>query len=235
MSSEILTTSVVDGVAMLRIDDGRVNVLSLELMAAIHEALDTAEASASAVVIVGREGKFCAGFNLDEVQESTASAHDVMTKGAELFLRLYGLSIPTVVACTGHALAAGAIMLLASDVRIGPDAPAKIGLNEISIGISLPMFVTELATDRLSKRHLTSATQLATLYSPAEAVDVGFLDRVVPADQVEAAAVEVAQGAVNLDRTAFIHTRNLLRGDVIRQIRGTLAADIAAMILPEQL
>ena len=50
--------------------------------------------------------------------------------------RAYGASVPVVAACTGHAVAAGALLLLGCDQRVGPDAPVKIGLNEVAIALT---------------------------------------------------------------------------------------------------
>ena len=85
-------------------------------------------------------------------------------------MRLYMHPQPVVVAVTGHALAAGALLALACDVRIGADVPAKIGLNETSIGMPLPLFATELARDRLSPTAFVRATLAAEIYDPEGAV-----------------------------------------------------------------
>src|SRR4029450_7764580 len=111
---------------------------------------------------------------------------DLVSSGAELLLHLYGSPLPTVAACTGHALAMGALLLLASDTRLGADRPFKLGLNEVAIGMGLPGFAVELARERLSPRHFTESTIQARVYDPAGAVEAGFLDRVVAADEREA-------------------------------------------------
>ncbi len=67
-----------------------------------------------------------------------------------------------VAACTGHAVAAGALMVLACDLRIGVDGPVKIGLNEVAIALTLPPWA--LALDRLSRRHLQTSVALALLH-----------------------------------------------------------------------
>ena len=66
-------------------------------------------------------------------------------------MRIYGHPQPVVLGVTGHALAAGALLALSCDVRIGGDGPAKIGLNETAIGMGLPHYAVELAQARLSR------------------------------------------------------------------------------------
>ena len=92
-----------------------------------------------AVVLHGRPGKFSAGFDLGVMFGDDMSAIiDLVADGGVLVHRLYGSSVPVVAASTGHALAAGALLLLGCDVRVAGDAEAKVGLNEVAIKMVLP-------------------------------------------------------------------------------------------------
>ena len=135
--------------------------------------------------------------------------------------------VPVVAACNGHALACGAIMLLSSDVRIGADVEAKIGLTEVSIGMPLPIFAVELARDRLSPRHFTAATALATAYSARGAAEAGFLDELVAAAELHDVAVQRAAAlATHVRRSAFGLTRRTVRQKTIDHILATLDEDL---------
>ena len=225
-SSPSVSYELTGDVALVRVDDGKVNVLSHEVIAALQESLDRAESEAKAVVLMGRPGKFTAGFDLKVMQSGPEAASNLFRAGMDLFVRLYEFPIPVVAACTGHAFAAGAIWLMCCDVRIGADTPTKIGLNETAIGMVLPNSVVTLARDRLSPRHVHSSVQLARLYSPAEAVDVGYLDWVVPEDELEHAAMSEAAGlAENLSIKAFAGTRRVIRGPVAASVREMLDPD----------
>ncbi|MDE0578715.1 MAG: crotonase/enoyl-CoA hydratase family protein [bacterium] len=213
-------------VAVVCVDDGKVNVLTHEVIAALHESLDRATQEAKAVVMAGRPGKFTAGFDLKVMQSGPEAARDLFRAGMDLFVRLYEFPLPVVAACTGHAFAAGAIWLMCCDVRIGADLDVKIGLNETAIGMVLPTSVVTLARDRLSPRHVHSSVLLARLYSPQDATDVGFLDWVVPAEElVEAAVAEAAGLAEGLSLKAFAGTRRAIRGPVGQSVREMLGDD----------
>ena len=115
-------------------------------------------------------------------------------------------------------------------MRVGADIPAKIGLNEVAIKMVLPDWALTIAGDRLSKRHVHRATANARLTAPREAVDVGFLDEVVPADQVLDRAVEVAtELAESLDPPSYARTVAKVRGAVLDQMSAQIAADRAAI------
>ena len=218
---------VTDGVAVLRLDDGKANAVGHDTLAAIDAALDDAEQSAEALVITGREGRFSAGFDLSILGEGPHAARDLVAAGARTATRIYGAEIPVVAACNGHALAFGAIMLLSCDVRIGADIEAKIGLIEVSIGMPLPIFAIELARDRLSPRHFNAATTLATAYSARGAVEAGYLDEVVTADELHDAAMQRASAlAAHVRRAAFGLTRRTARHKNIDHILSTLDKDL---------
>ena len=218
---------VVDGVAVLRLDDGKANAVGYDTIAAVDAAIEDAEQNAGALVITGREGRFSAGFDLGVIGEGPEAARGLVAAGARTAARLYGAAVPVVAACTGHALAFGAIMLLSSDVRIGADVEAKIGLIEVSIGMPLPVFAIELARDRLSPRHFTAATTLATAYSPHGAAEAGYLDEVVAADELHDVAMRRATGlAAHVRRTAFGLTRRTARQRTIDHFLSTLDEDL---------
>lgn len=214
---------------MIRVDDGKANALGHETINAFVDALERAEADADAVAILGRAGRFSAGFDLTVMKESVEASQRLVGRGAELFMRLYGFPRPVVAGCTGHALAAGALLLLSCDERIGVDTEVKIGLPEVGIGMPLPRFGVELARDRLTPKEFTRATMLATIYSPAEAVDAGFLDEIVsPVDLEERVVTRAAELGKALHRGGFAATRNNARGATIEAIRAGLSSDLAS-------
>ncbi len=199
--------SLVGSVALVRLDDGKVNAINATLIDGLWGALDAAEAQAGAVVLAGRPGVFSAGLDLQVMRGGGRAAMELLHRGTEVFLRLAEFPRPIVTACTGHALAAGAVILLCSDIRLGAAGDSKIGLNEVAIGIPLPELVVDLARARLSPRHFTLACNTAQVYSPDEAVGVGFLDRADCADPTSEALRIAAELDQRLDRGAFEKTR----------------------------
>jgi enoyl-CoA hydratase/carnithine racemase len=229
------TYAVDDGIALLTMDDGKVNVISHGVLDALDDALDRAEGDgARALVIAGRPGgAFCAGFDLPTMTASTESMRGLVLRGAETMMRLYGYRLPTVAACTGHALAAGALLLLSIDHRVGAEGKAKIGLNEVQIGMGLPIFAVELARERLATAELAPATTQARIYDPAGAASAGYLDRVVPAESILDEAVADAHRLAELRTGAYARTKAVLREAVIGHILDTLQADIDTLTGPE--
>jgi enoyl-CoA hydratase len=203
-------------------DDGKANAFSFAMIEALDAALGAAEKDAKAVVLLGRPDRFSGGFDLAVMNAGGDARARLVVAGGRLALRLYGFPLPVVIACTGHALAMGAVVLCAGDLRIGVEGPYRIGLNEVAIGLTLPVFASTLARERLSPRHVQRATALAELYAPDGAVEAGFLDRVVALDQLEARAIEAATGLAALPARAHAGTKHTLRAAALDTIRASL-------------
>src|SRR4029079_8339042 len=104
--SDSVTTTIEDGVAVVRLDDGKMNALSMAVIDGLHAALDQAQADATAVCIVGNAKALSAGFDLAGMRGSFEAMVELVRAGGQLLMRLYGHPQPTVAAVTGHALAA---------------------------------------------------------------------------------------------------------------------------------
>src|SRR5690606_18398454 len=145
-------------------DDGKANALSKPMIDALLAALARAEQEASAAVLVGRPERFCAGFDLRVMMSGPEPAKELLKAGSELLMKLYGATVPLVIACTGHALAGGALVVLTGDYRVGAAGAYRIGLNEVQLGMPVPVLAMELARDRLLPTELTRATLNAHIY-----------------------------------------------------------------------
>ena len=134
-----------EGVALITMDDGKKNAITPTAAQEILAALEDAEANAGALVLAGRPGAFCAGFDLATMtsgdMESIAS---LATGGARILFKLYSMGMPLVAAGTGHAFTIGALWLLACDTRIGERGSYKFGMNETVMGMVLPDWALEV-------------------------------------------------------------------------------------------
>ena len=225
--SEFTTCELIDHVAVITMNDGKANAFGPNMIAAVNSQLDRAEQEAKAVVLAGRTGLFSGGFDLRVIRGGDPEASRAMTLGgARLMMRLYGHPQPLVIAATGHAVALGAFCLLTGDYRIGTEGDFRVQLNETAIGMSLPPFGLMLAKERLSKRYLSRATIAATMFSPAEATDAGFLDEVVSADAILDTAQKRARAMVELDGAAYAAVKQSLRGPSISEVLEGLDAGL---------
>ncbi len=225
----LVTTEIRDRIAHVTIDHGKANTLSSEVVAALDTALTDAEkageGTVGAMLITGTPGFLSGGFDLEEIKAGPESAGRLVTAGGALFTRMYGSSVPVVVACPGHAIAAGALLLLGADERIGTAGKFKIGLIETQIGMVLPRWAVEMAQERLDKRHEQIATVGARSYDPIGARNAGFLDEVVEPDELLDRATAAATYWANLPRAAYAGQVKMLRAARLAKLNAAVDAD----------
>ena len=221
----LATYRLEDGIGTIAMDDGKMNALSLDMFRQLSDALARAEADRAVIVLRGREGVFSAGFDLRTLRAGGPDAYAMVRAGFELAERMLAFPRPIVVACTGHAIAMGAFLLLSGDYCLGASGAFKVGANEVAIGITMPFFDVEICRQRLAPAHFHRAVINAEIYTPEDAVAAGFLDRVVPASALEDAARTVAGELARLDQTAHAATKLRARAGALDAIRAAIEAD----------
>jgi enoyl-CoA hydratase len=208
-----------EGVAHLSMDDGKVNALGTASLTTLGEQLDQAEKDdATAIVLSGREGKFCAGFNLAEIRDPEG-ALALRRQFIDFVLRLFESEKPVVIACTGHALGAGAALLVVADRRVGLDGDFKVGFNEASVGVTISQATIELARYRMPMPWFESIIS-GTTFAPQQAISAGLLDEVVADPEMllsESFRVARELGAIPTD--IFSTMKHLARGAVAENVR----------------
>lgn len=226
---ELVTYRLEDRVATITMDDGKANVLSPAMLAALDASLDRAAADGAVVVLTGRDRILSGGFDLSVLMAGGPDAFAMLRAGFELSERLLSFPTPVVVACTGHAVAMGVFLLLSGDYSIGTAGSFKIQANEVAIGLTMPLAAVEICRNRLAPAHFNRAVVLAEAYSPDTAIAAGFLDRVVEPSELHDAAQTVAARLAELDMDAHAATKLRARGSALAAIRAGIEADDAAL------
>jgi enoyl-CoA hydratase len=205
--SELVSYQCDDGVALLTICNGKANAISPDVIAGFNSALDRAEQDGAVVIITGQAGILSGGYDLKVMMTSPQNAIALVTQGSTLARRMLSHPYPIIVACSGHAVAKGAFLLLSADYRIGVEGPFTIGLNEVRIGMTMHHVGIELARDRLRKSAFQRSVINAEMFNPQTAKEAGFLDEVVPAEELMNAAKQMAQQLKTLNLKAHAKTK----------------------------
>ena len=214
-------------IATITMDDGKVNALSLQMLGELGAALDRATADRAVVVLRGRDGIFSAGFDLTVLRAGGSDASAMLRAGFELAERILSFPTPVLIACTGHAIAMGVFLLLSGDYRVGAAGPYKITANEVAIGLTMPRAAVEICRQRLAPAHFNRAVILAEIFSPDDAVAAGFLDRVVPAPELQDVAASAAGLLAKLDSDAHAASKVRARDNSLHALRAAIEADDA--------
>jgi enoyl-CoA hydratase len=217
---------IIDDVAVVKLDDGKANALSLPMQQAFNTALDQAQAAKIPVVITGRSGILSAGFDLKTLEASGQPAVDMLNGGIEIALRLLSFETPVVIACGGHAIAMGVFLLQCGDYRIGVAGNFKYSANEVAIGMTMPWSTIEILRQRLTPAALSRAVLLAETFTPSNGVENGLIDRVVSTEaELLPVALETAKSFAALNVAAHNASKSRLRDQVVATIREGLAKD----------
>lgn len=223
--NELVSYQFSDGIARLTLSNGKVNAVSPAVVDAFNTALDQAEQDKAVVVISGQPGILSGGYDLKIMTSGPDAAKDLVASGSTLARRMLSHPYPVIVACTGHAVAKGAFILLSADYRIGIEGPYKIGLNEVAIGMTMHHVGIELARARLTNSAFNRSVINAEMFDPAEAVTAGFLDKVVPAAELESQAMEMATQLTKLNMTAHRNTKLKSRKALLELLDQSITID----------
>jgi enoyl-CoA hydratase len=146
MPEVLATVRHEDNIAIVTIDDGKVNVFSPAMTKRLQDCFAEIGPNVGAVVVTGRPGIFSAGFDLKTVRggDSNATAN-LVSMTVTMAMDVMSFPRPVVGASTGHCVAMGALFMMTMDYRLGARGDFKVGLNEVRDGLRLPIFAVELA------------------------------------------------------------------------------------------
>ncbi|WP_019411233.1 crotonase/enoyl-CoA hydratase family protein [Pseudomonas psychrophila] len=223
--SDLIAYHLEDGIATLTLNNGKVNAISPDVIAAFNAALDQAEQDRAVVIITGQPGILSGGYDLKVMTAGPEQAIDLVTKGSTLARRLLAHPFPVVIACPGHAVAKGAFLLLSADYSIGVEGPFSIGLNEVQIGMTMHHAGIELARDRLRKSAFHRSVINGEMFNPHTALDAGFLDLVVKPEELQAKALEVARQLKKINMKAHKNTKLKVRKELLETLDKAIELD----------
>ena len=203
----------------IRLDDGGMNIFTLEAAARLDAALLEAEQTdaVNTLVLSGRDDALSVGLDTETVLAGDDRAGQLIALMGGILARLYLGPLRSVVIGRGHATAAGAMLLMVADHRIGIEGPGKIGLSEVKYGLDVPVPTQQLVRDRIDTRFQYAATAGARLFDTAGALQAGFLDETAPDPQ--AAKERALAAAVRLSAlpdAGYLETKRSMRRDFAR-------------------
>jgi enoyl-CoA hydratase/carnithine racemase len=211
----------------LRLNRPPVNALSPDLLQFLAEEIRrSTEQGARAIVLSGREGVFSGGLDVPLLVELDREEFGRFLVGFfDAIEALAASAVPVAAAITGHCPAGGAVLSLCCDRRVMAAGEFTIGLNEVRIGIPLPGIVTHLVVRAVGQRIGEALCVSGRLMLPAEALDVGFVDEVVPVGEVVGSARRWCEHIIEAPPESLADTRSMLRRDLVAAIQSRREED----------
>jgi len=215
-----------DGIATIRIDDGKRNALSPRVLGELNRAFDRAEADRATVILTGRESVFSAGFDLNVMRRGGIDALRMLRAGYALPARVLTYPYPVVAACNGHSMAMGVFLMLAADYVIGSRGDFRIAANEVALGLTMPRVAAAMLRHRLAPSAFQRAVTLSNYFDPDTALNAGFFDEIADTGELLARARLRAAEFQKLDLRAHAASKRRIRARLVRTIRYSIWLDL---------
>lgn len=227
--SQVLATTVADGVVRLQLDRPPANALDAPLLAELAAALDAAVVGgARALVLTGRPGMFSGGLDVPALLPLPRAA---IREFWELFFgvtrALAASPVPVIAAVSGHAPAGGAILALHCDFRLAAAGRFRMGLNEVQVGLPVPPSILVALGSIVGPRVARRLAVRGELVPMDEALALGLVDELVAPEALDATAVERARELTALPPLAMNTTRQNVKADLLRLLAGPGDAALA--------
>jgi enoyl-CoA hydratase len=210
-----------DGIALLRMVNGKANAMSLEFCDLLTVRLDElSRSSVRAVVMTGTGRIFSAGVDLlrlldggaDYVSRFLPALHRMLTTA-------FSSPKPLVAAINGHAIAGGCVLACAADKRLMARDAGRIGVPELLVGVPFPSSALEIMRNALAPQHFAEAILSGATYSVAEAAERRMIEAVVPSEALLDRAMECAKGLAALPPAAFASAKQQMRAPALERIQ----------------
>ena len=219
MADSIATLSKENDISIIKLDDGKANAFSYDMLSQVNELLTKVPRDSGALVITGREGLFSGGFDLKTLATGDMEKITKMVQlGYRLLLELFSFDRPIVAAVSGHSIALGLFVTCSADYRIAIDGKYVCQANEVRNNMDIPTQIMEIIKARVNKKYFYSAVYHSDAYSVQESIEVGYIDEVVSEDQFMQRVMEKAKELATLPHPFYANTKKTAQDDVRQKI-----------------
>jgi enoyl-CoA hydratase len=204
-------------VALLTLDRPRANALNPELVAELSSALH-ASSDARALVLASSQSLFSAGWDLPAVR---ALGREEMARFLADFCALvrtiFAFEGPILAALPGHTIAGGLIVAASVDERIAADGKGELGLSEVALGVPIPRCCYEIFRHVLGERGAERLAAAGDNVPVERALEIGLVDRVVPAGDLLESALDRARQLAGRSRAAYAEVKRRARARALQR------------------
>lgn len=230
---DFVTVSREARIATVALSRGKVNALNERVLDELFQAFRELEADRSVrgVVLTGGGPFFSFGFDLPELFPLAPEAFGkFLEKFCSLYTYLFVFPKPLIGAVNGHAVAGGCMLALTCDYRILASEKAKVGLNEIAFGSTVPSGSVHMLRFCCGEKHAQTVLYSGALYGPEEAFERGLVEQIcAPADLMKEAKI-AAERLAEKEPAAFRSVKRHLRGPVAEEMTRGEAASIREFV-----
>jgi methylglutaconyl-CoA hydratase len=197
------------------------NAITPQMIEELMAAFEQIERSAARVAILTGAGKaFCAGMDLAALKDFPSQSPEQILQDARriaaLFRRIYFFPKPLIAAVNGAAVAGGCGLATFADFTLAvPET--KFSYTEVRIGF-MPAIVATFVVRQVGEKRARDLLMTGRIFPPEEALRLGLVNEIVPADKLMSRARELASSLIELSPTSLTFTKRLLNGFVEAEV-----------------
>ncbi len=229
--------AIEDQIAVITLDDGKMNTMNWEFFNEFNLALDrTIADKAKALIFTGRKGIFSAGLDLKLLPTQSLEEQIRFQKTfATTMMRLYLFPVPTIAAYAGHSIAGGAILSYACDRFMTFDGPYRIQINEVANKMLIPSWISLICRSSIPPQHWKEALLHSRAYTPREAFERGIVDDLIADEEkVMESAKAYARDLFKLDGPAYGLTKKCMRQKEVDEAMSVFEKELVEWLLRSQ-
>ncbi|MCG9911667.1 MAG: enoyl-CoA hydratase/isomerase family protein [Flavobacteriales bacterium] len=211
-----------NGIGVVTLNRGTANALNVEMIQELSDLFTRIkeDETVKAAIITGTDNFFSAGLDVIEVVGYNESESEVFWKAfADMMYNLASWPKPMACAINGHSPAGGCILAITADFRFMAEGNFKIGLNEVPVGIVVPLPVYKLYSMWVGTRNAYQFLIQGKLLNPQEALNAGLVDGIYPQEKVFEVTEAAVRQMMKLDAGTFAKTKLNLRKEVLYSLK----------------
>ena len=191
-------------VALVRLQNKVTNAINDQLVEELLDAIALVKDNYRGLVLCGGSKFFCIGLDLPVLlTKNRTQMNSFWDRFDAALMNLYSLPLPSAAAIAGHATAGGAILALTLDFRYVAEGRNLIGLNEVNIGVPVPILADLMLRQVVGDRVATRLMFGGDLIAPDNARRAGLVDDVRPEGELEIHAVDRIAALAQRPHRAF--------------------------------
>ncbi len=226
----MIKTKLDNSILTIRINRPKVNAINMDMIKSMSNVLDSSikNPNIKGVILTGSQGIFSGGLDLIELADKNKQ---YMTEFWDIFsnllIKIY--SFPKVIfsAISGHSPAGGTVIAIMTDYRIMSKGKYFIGLNEVAVGLTMPVGIGSVFKNVLGYRLAEKMTMKGELVFPDKAQELGLIDELF--DNKESNIIDFSVNIMNewlkMPLNSQIESKLIMRESTLDKMKKNLKKD----------
>lgn len=222
-----------ENIEVVQLNRPKANALNEDLIRALISNLDeiSKDSNIKGVILTGQEGFFSAGLDIVELYNKDEKYIKIFwALFSELLERIYTYPKIMFSAISGHSPAGGTVLSIMTDYRIMSKGNFLIGLNEVAVGLSMPIFIGRVFQSLLGERIAEKMTLQGQLVNPDSALEIGLIDEVIEQEKLLDHSIFIMQKWLKLPFQKQIESKLSLRRNIIDLMKSTSKSDNDSLV-----